>query len=189
MNNKFDIENLELDGVKLITPFYVEDNRGYMKKSFEKGIFSEWNLEGDIQEIFLSKSKRDVVRGLHFQINNPQIKIVTVVYGKILDVVVDLRAQSVTYGKWISVELSEDNRKSLYIPRGFAHGFRVLSNEAIVEYQCIGAYDKESDTGIIWNDEKLGIDWGIVSPVLSERDKNLMTFKDYTEMMRRRGVE
>ena len=187
MNSKFNIENMELDGVKLITPFYVEDNRGYMMKVFEKNTFHEWNLENDIYEVFLSKSKKNVIRGLHFQTNNPQIKIVNAVCGKIWDVVVDLRIDSMTYGKWLAVELSEENKKLLYIPRGFAHGFKVLSDEALVEYQCIGRYDKESDTGIMWNDKELDINWGIDYPIISERDRNLMTFRNYTEILRRGG--
>lgn len=181
MNSNFSIEEVGM-GLKLITPFYVEDNRGYFLKSFEKNIFKQLGIENELAETFESYSKKDVIRGLHFQTKNPQIKIVRAITGKILDVAVDIRKDSETFGKWYAVELSAENNLSFYIPQGFAHGFRVLSEEAIVSYQCIGQYEKGSDTGIVWNDKDLGIEWGIENPIVSERDKELMGFREYRKL-------
>ena len=179
MNTSFKIENTDLEGVKLITPFFMEDQRGYFLKSFEKDVFKSFGVDSDIFEEFDSLSSKDVVRGLHFQTKNPQIKIVRVISGTVMDVVVDLRKDSKTFGQWRSFILSSDNHLSLYIPAGFAHGFRVISENAIMSYKCIGKYDKESDSGIKWNDETLNIDWGINHPLVSERDSVLPSFQEY----------
>ena len=118
---------------------------------------------------------------MHFQTNNPQIKMVRVVTGEIMDVAVDLRKDSPTFGMWESVILSQDNHKIFWIPAGFAHGFKVLSESAIVSYKCIGKYDKETDTGIYWNDDDLKIDWEIHSEdaIVSLKDNSLMTLKEF----------
>lgn len=175
----FVFEDTELTGVKLITPFYVEDNRGYFLKSIEKDIFQKVGIEVDIYEDFESYSTRNVIRGLHFQTQHPQTKIVRAVRGKIKDVIVDLRKGSNTFGNIMEVELSEDNHISVLVPAGFAHGFCVLSKDALVSYKCIGKYYKEFDTGIMWNDLELNIDWGIKNPIVSLRDTRHMTFKQF----------
>lgn len=180
MNTEFNVQDTEFEGLKVITPFYMEDNRGYFLKSVEKDIYKGFGLDVDIYEDFESYSKKDVVRGLHFQTKNPQIKIVRVIKGKINDIVVDLRKNSKTFGKYLSYELSDENHSSLWIPAGFAHGFRVLSDEgAIMSYKCIGKYLKGYDTGIKWNDKDLGIDWEIENPIISEKDENLQGFKEF----------
>ncbi len=177
--SSFAIRDEKLEGLKIITPFYAEDNRGYFLKNYEKNIFAQLGIEGSIYEEFETFSRRDVIRGLHFQLKEPQTKFVRVIYGSIVDIVVDLRKDSATYKKWQSIELSDKNHLGLYIPAGFAHGFLTSSKEAIVNYKCFGRYLPEYDSGIIWNDKTIAIDWQIESPILSERDKKLMTFEEY----------
>ena len=119
---------------------------------------------------------------MHFQTNSPQAKLVSVPQGRIFDVIIDLRKDSETFGKWTSVELSSDNKRSLYVPHGFAHGFQSLEDNSIVLYECDGKYDKDSDTGIRFDDPDIGIEWMIDNNrdvICSERDKELMTFADY----------
>ena len=177
----FDIRDTSIEGVKIIQPFYVEDNRGYFLKSFEKDVFHSFGLENEVYEDFESYSKKNVIRGMHFQTKSPQIKIVRAIKGIIQDVVVDIRRDSATYGKWESFELSEDNHYALWVPAGFAHGFRVISEDAIVSYKCIGKYLAGFDSGIKWNDAELNINWGIEEPIVSPRDKELMTFKEFSD--------
>lgn len=175
-----EIMELKLQGLRLIRPFFVEDNRGYFCKTFVCGLFSQYGLRGDIGECFETFSTQCVVRGLHFQTTLPQVKLVRAVSGEIFDVAVDLRKGSPTYGQYEAVHLSDENRHMLYIPQGFAHGFSVISDEALVSYQCFGAYDADSDTGIVWNDETIGIPWPISkTPIVSGRDANLQTFLDF----------
>ena len=169
-----------LAGVYLIYPFYAPDTRGFFLKSYEKNIYEELKLEAEIQEDFESFSRKDVIRGLHFQTKNPQIKLVRVIRGDALDVLVDLRKSSNTFGKSVSFNLNENKPVSLWIPAGFAHGFRALSEEGVLmSYKCIGRYEKGYDSGIRWNDPDLDIDWGITDPMLSDRDKELPLFKDF----------
>lgn len=181
MNTNFAIQDLEIEGVKLIKPFYLEDNRGYFLKSLEKDVFKEWGLEVEVYEDFESYSQKGVIRGLHFQTENPQIKIVRAIKGIIHDVVVDLRKDSPTFGKYLDVILSDENHNILWIPKGFAHGFEVLSEDAIMSYKCIGKYSKGSDTGICWNDKDISVVWETESPIISEKDAALMTFQEFTE--------
>lgn len=179
MNSSFKVMDMPLDGVKKITPFYMEDNRGFFLKSIEKQVFQDWRLDVDIYEDFESYSHRNVIRGLHFQTKEPQIKIVRAISGKIHDVVVDLRKNSPTFGKHLDVILSDENHDSLWIPAGFAHGFEVLSENALMSYKCIGKYLKGYDTGIQWNDKDIGIEWTTRNPIVSEKDSKLMTLKEF----------
>lgn len=181
MNSDFSIHDLRIEGVKLITPFYVEDSRGYFLKSLERDVFKEWNLDADIYEDFESYSRKGVIRGLHFQTQNPQIKIVRAIRGTVHDVIVDLRKESSTFGKYVDVILSEENHSSLWVPKGFAHGFEVLSEDALMSYKCVGKYSKGSDTGIRWDDEDLNIPWQTIAPIVSERDASLMSFRDFVD--------
>lgn len=181
MQTNFDVKDFRIEGVKLITPFYSEDARGYFVKGIEKGVFQGWNLDLDVCEEFESYSRQGVLRGLHFQIEEPQIKIVHVIKGKVQDVVVDLRKDSPTYGEYLEILLSDENHHFLWVPRGFAHGFLVLSEDAIMSYQCIGRYLKNSDSGICWNDSTLNIPWQNTQPVISERDQKLMSFMEFSE--------
>lgn len=179
----FSIENCKIDGLKIIHPFYVEDERGFFLKSFEQDIFASFGLDNVISEDFESFSYKNVIRGMHFQVHNPQIKMVRAITGKIMDVAVDLRKDSPAFGEWESVILSEENHDVFWIPAGFAHGFRVLTDNAIVSYKCVGKYDKETDTGIRWNDEDISIDWGMdeARAIVSEKDKMLMSFDDFRD--------
>lgn len=181
MNTNFSVEDLAIEGVKLITPFYMEDNRGYFLKSVERDVFKEWGLDADIYEDFESYSKKGVIRGLHFQTKNPQVKIVRAIRGMIHDVIVDLRKDSPTFGKYVDVILSDENHNSLWVPEGFAHGFEVLSEDAIMSYKCIGKYLNGYDTGICWNDMDLAINWQTKNPIVSDKDAALMTFHEFTE--------
>ena len=173
------VEDLPINGVKLITPFYVEDNRGYFLKYYEQEIYKRLGIEGETREDFETFSERGVIRGLHFQTINPQQKIVHVPFGTIHDVIVDLRTGSETFGEHLDIELSGENHRVLYIPSGFAHGFEVLSECALTSYKCIGEYIVGADTGIYFNSPKLNIEWQTEEPVLSEKDKRLMMFEEF----------
>lgn len=179
MSSRFSCDSLEIEDVKLIKPFFQEDDRGYFLKSIERDIYREWELDADIYEVFETYSMKHVIRGLHFQLINPQTKIVRVIKGEIRDVVVDLRTGSQTFGKHLAINLSDINHNILWIPKGFAHGFEVLSDEAIVSYSCVGKYMQEHDTGIVWNDRDLAIEWKTIEPIVSEKDRNLQTFTEF----------
>ena len=163
----------------ILEPQLFKDERGFFYESYNKN-----NLDKIINIVFVqdneSKSNKGVIRGLHFQ-KPPfeQTKLVRCVSGKILDIVVDIRKNSKTYGKSFSVELSSENNKQLFVPKGFAHGFQVISDEAIVNYKVDNFYNPKSDSGIIWNDQDLLIDWNLdIKPVLSVKDLKLISFKD-----------
>lgn len=177
----FCFEKMKLEGAYLIDNFYAGDYRGGFTKIFEKDTYKKTGIQFSLNETFISVSAKNVIRGLHFQIYNPQAKLVSVVKGKVWDVIVDLRMNSPTYKKWLGVELSSDNHKSLYIPRGFAHGFASLKDDTIMLYQCDGVYDKETDTGIIFNEPEIGIRWPVAENIAihSTRDLGLMNLKEY----------
>lgn len=177
--SNFSIENLTIEGLKVIHPFYIEDERGYFLKSVETEIFRSWGIELDIREDFESYSRQSVIRGMHFQIVNPQGKLVRAIKGEIHDIVVDLRKESKTFGEYEEVFLTEENHQSLWIPAGFAHGFEVLSEDAIMSYKCVGKYHKGSDTGICWNDETLELPWKTRNPIVSKKDQELMSFQEF----------
>lgn len=169
----------EIEGVFIIKPQLFKDGRGYFFESFSQREFEEKVSKITFVQDNESKSSYGVVRGLHFQ-RPPfaQSKLVRVIKGTVLDVAVDLRKNSPTYGKHITVELTEENHLQLFIPQGFAHGFSVLSNEAIFQYKCDNFYNKESEDSILWNDKNLNIDWKIPEKkiILSEKDKTSQTF-------------
>lgn len=178
----FSFEKMDIEGAYIINSFLAEDNRGSFVKSFEKDIFAEAGIEFNCNEDFISHSTKYVIRGMHFQLYHPQVKLVGVISGKVYDVLVDLRKDSATFGQWRGVYLSAENRTSLLIPRGCAHGFISLSDDSIVSYKCDGKYDKETDTGILYNDVDIGIEWpinDITKAVLGMRDKRQMTFAEF----------
>lgn len=177
----YSFKELELSGAYLIDNFYVGDNRGGFTKCFEKDIYAKAGIVFKLNETFASVSAKNVVRGLHFQTHNPQAKLVCVVKGKVWDVIVDLRPDSPTYKKWVGAELSDKNHRALYVPRGFAHGFASLEDGTVMLYQCDGAYDKDTDTGIMFNDPDIGIEWpvDVVEMIHSVRDTQLMTFEEF----------
>ena len=172
---------MRLEGLQKVTPFYAEDLRGYFLKIYEKGAFRGAGIDGEIWESFVTFSKRHVLRGLHIQRPNPQAKLVTVLYGEIFDVGVDLRQGSPTYGQWEGLVLSHENRQGLYLPEGFAHGFLVLSDEAEFAYKCTDFYHPGDEGGLAWNDPEIGVEWPIeegMELIISEKDQKWGGFKD-----------
>ena len=151
-----------------------QDSRGFFRELYLKKYFKE-ELIFDI----MSLSKKNVIRGLHLQTKNPQAKFVTVMRGKIFDVCLDCRKKSKTFGKYFGVILSEKKNQSLFIPKGFAHGFCTLSDKTIVHYKCSNYRDKNSEVGILWNDKDLNIKWPIKKGIISDKDKKNFSFKDF----------
>ena len=172
------VKNTSLDGVKIITPTVFEDERGYFFESYKTPIFKNNELPINFVQDNEVKSTKGVLRGLHYQFNRPQGKLVRVVSGSILDVAVDIRKGSPTFGQSEIVHLTAENNKMLYIPEGFAHGYLVTSSESIVIYKCTDIYDPNDQFGIIWNDETIGVDWTYDSPILSEKDLMLPVLND-----------
>ena len=172
---KFKFTETEIEGVYIISPIVFGDNRGYFMETYNYNEFKEAGLDMVFVQDNQSKSKKGVLRGLHFQKTHSQGKLVRVIEGEVFDVAVDLRKDSKTYGKWVGVILSKDNKKQFYIPEGFAHGFLVLSDEAEFTYKCTDFYHPEDEGGIAWNDPDIGVKWpmeGIDKVILSDKDKN-----------------
>ena len=172
------VKNTSLDGVKIITPTIFEDERGYFFESYKAPIFKNNDLPINFVQDNEVKSTKGVLRGLHYQFNRPQGKLVRVISGSILDVAVDIRKGSPTFGQSEIVHLTAENNKMLFIPEGFAHGYLVTSSESIVVYKCTDIYDPNDQYGIIWNDETIGVDWMYDSPILSEKDLMLPALND-----------
>ncbi len=171
---KINITTCEIEGLCMIEPEVREDARGYFMETYNARDMQEKGLDMVFVQDNQSKSKKGVLRGLHFQINHPQGKLVRVIKGRVFDVAVDLREGSATYGKWHGVELSEENKKQFYVPEGFAHGFLVLSDEAEFCYKCTDFYHPGDEGGIAWDDPEIGIEWPVeegMQVILSERDK------------------
>lgn len=165
-----------IQGLMIIEPMVFGDNRGYFMETYNYNQFKEAGMDMVFVQDNQSKSKKGVLRGLHFQAKHPQGKLVRVLSGEVFDVGVDLRKGSPTFGKWYGVILSGENRKQFYVPEGFAHGFVVLSDEAEFAYKCTDFYHPEDEVGIIWNDPTIGIEWpleGLEEVILSEKDKKL----------------
>lgn len=177
------IEETHLKGCFVITPNVIKDQRGYFFESFNKAQFeAQTGIRTNFVQDNQSLSSRGVLRGLHFQTGTfAQAKLVRVISGSVLDVCVDLRLESPTFGKHVAVVLDAVNHKQLYVPRGFAHGFLVLEDHSIFSYKCDNYYNKASEAGIIYNDKTLNIDWNFSEEnlILSEKDKALPTFKTY----------
>lgn len=167
-----------LPDVKLIEPSVFEDDRGYFLETFQKERFEkELGLKLPFVQDNLSYSGRGVLRGLHYQLKNPQGKLVQVITGEVFDVAVDLRKSSPTYGKWAGFILSETNHRMAWIPPGFAHGFYVLSESAHFSYKCTAPYTPGDEYSLLWNDSDIGINWPITAPpVLSNKDAKALTF-------------
>ncbi|ABR55970.1 dTDP-4-dehydrorhamnose 3,5-epimerase [Methanococcus aeolicus] len=178
----FEFMKTKISEVILIKPKIFGDERGFFLETYEKEDFENAGIKGEFVQDNHSKSCHGVLRGLHFQ-KEPyaQAKIVRCIKGVIFDVAVDLRGSSPTFGQWVGVVLSEYNKHQLYIPRGFAHGFCVLSDEAEVVYKVDNKYAPECECGVIWNDEDIGIDWLIDEPILSDKDKQWHTLKELDE--------
>lgn len=159
--------------VLIIEPKVFGDDRGFFMETWTKRVFEEIGISGEFVQDNHSKSQQGVLRGLHYQIQQPQGKLVRVLRGRVYDVAVDLRKSSSTFGQWVAEELSEENKRMLWVPPGFAHGFYVMSNEAEFVYKCTDYYAPEYERSILWNDEALGIDWPLPeggAPLLSSKD-------------------
>ncbi len=159
-----------IEGVIILTPNVFEDERGFFVETYHRDKYRELGIDKDFIQDNHSRSTKNVIRGMHYQLTKPQAKLVYVGHGKILDVAIDIRKDSSTFGKYVSVELSADNKKQLYIPEGFAHGFCVLSDYADVFYKCSDLYNPGDDYGVLWSDSDVGVEWGLKSPIVSSKD-------------------
>jgi len=181
---KFERIETGIEGLYVVKPTVFGDNRGFFMESWNKKEFEEIDLDMEFVQDNHSRSRKGVLRGLHFQTLHPQGKLVRVVKGSVYDVAVDLRKGSSTFGKYYGAILSEENKLMFYISEGFAHGFLVLSDEVDFLYKATDYYYPQYEAGIVWNDEDININWpfeeyGIVEPILSEKDKKLPTFREY----------
>jgi len=178
----FDFQRGNLENLMLITPLFIPDQRGYLSKPFESEIFAAHGIPFTLVEELESRSCRNTLRGLHFQLHHSQDKLVRVLSGDVYDVAVDLRPESPTFGRWQGFRLSVENRQMLYIPKRFAHGFLVLSEEAVLHYLCGDRYDPDSETGILWDDQDLDIHWPLeTTPILSQRDQSFQSFAEFRD--------
>lgn len=178
---QFKFTDTDIDGMFLVEPAVFPDNRGYFMETYNEADFKAAGYDLTFVQDNQSKSSKGVLRGLHFQIKYPQGKLVRVIKGEVFDVGVDLRKDSETYGKWFGAVLSDENRKQLFIPKGFAHGFLVLSDEAEFVYKCTEFYHGEDEGGIRWDDESIAIDWpteGIDNIILSEKDEKWLSLEE-----------
>ncbi|MBU9841676.1 MULTISPECIES: dTDP-4-dehydrorhamnose 3,5-epimerase [Rahnella] len=161
----------EVIGVKLVEPKVFGDDRGFFLETFQQNRYKEMlEIDLDFVQDNHSRSSKNVLRGLHFQTSKPQGKLVRVVRGEVFDVVVDIRPESATFGKWVGVYLSEDNKNQLWVPPGLAHGFVVISDFADFEYKCTDYYDPKNEGCLIWNDPEVGVKWPVSEPLLSAKD-------------------
>ncbi|MGM0647781.1 MAG: dTDP-4-dehydrorhamnose 3,5-epimerase [Bacteroidota bacterium] len=174
------IEKTDIPDLYIVEPLVFKDERGYFFESYSQKKLKEAGLNQTFVQDNESKSQKGVLRGLHFQ-KSPfaQGKLVRVIKGRVLDVAVDIRKGSPTYGHYHAVEISEENKLMFWIPPGFAHGFVTLEDETVFFYKCTNYYNKEAEGNILWNDADLNIDWGIQNPILSEKDQNAPAFADF----------
>ena len=170
----------KIDGPCLIKTTIFSDKRGYLKETFKNNLIDKINFPFDL----MSYSKKNVLRGLHAQTINPQGKYLSVIKGKIYDVMVDLRSRSKTFGQYFSVLLSEKNCKSVYIPEGFAHGFIALDNENIISYNCTNYRNAKSEITLKWNDSDINIKWPKIKPILSNKDNNGLSLNDFIKKVK-----
>ena len=178
---KITVTPCDIEGLYVIEPTVFKDERGYFVETYNQNDMKEAGLDMVFVQDNQSMSTRGVLRGLHFQKQFPQGKLVRVVRGKVFDVAVDLRSDSKTYGKWFGVELSAENMKQFYIPEGFAHGFLVLSDEAEFCYKCTDFYHPGDEGGLAWNDSEIGVEWPLeegVDLIISEKDQKGKGLKD-----------
>lgn len=171
----------KLSGCVVIEPAVFDDSRGFFFEAWNAGRFAERGIPANFVQSNVSSSSKDVLRGLHYQWPRPQGKLVSVLLGEVWDVVVDLRRGSPTFGQWEKFLLSAANRRQVWIPEGFAHGFLVVSENALFNYLCTDVYVKEADAGVRWNDPAIGVDWGLDAPLLSDKDTHAPLLADIAE--------
>ncbi len=168
----------ELLGVVILEPDIYSDERGFFTETWNQSKYERLGLPTGFVQDNMSYSTAGVLRGLHYQHPNPQGKLVQVIEGEVFDVAVDIRRGSPTFGKWVGVMLDSSTRRQLFIPEGFAHGFCVTSEHALFAYKCTVQYHPDCDRGVLWNDTGLGIDWPVVSPIVSAKDSTLRPLED-----------
>ena len=179
----FEFKRLAIPDVILVEPKVFDDERGFFLEGYKKSEFFANGIDVEFNQDNHSKSTKGVLRGLHYQLPpKAQAKLVRCIQGEIFDVAVDIRKNSSTYGKWVGEKLSAENKKMLFIPEGFAHGFVVLSETAELLYKASNEYSKEHDRGVLWNDPEISVEWGIdFEPILSDKDKHQPLLKDIEE--------
>ena len=174
------VDRFEIEGLLLIKPAVFSDERGLFYETYSSNKYNAHGIPSSFAQDNESISKKNVLRGLHFQLPpHDQGKLVRVIKGAAIDVAVDIRKQSPTYGKYIMVELTEENKHQFWIPSGFAHGFLSLADETIFSYKCTNLYNRESESGLLWNDKDLNIQWNIENPIVSEKDIQLAPFNSF----------
>lgn len=189
MIEKFQFQELELKGAYLIQPFYATDDRGGLLKDYNVDVFRANGIEHELKEVFYTISKRGVIRAQHFQRVKEQAKLVRCISGHVYDVIIDLRKESPTFGKWMGFDLTGENRRSLYVPERFGHGYLVIE-DSVVSYQCGEVFYGEYDSGIKWDDPEMGIQWplgrigGAENLILSDKDRNLQSFAQFRETLK-----
>lgn len=173
------IDSEHLNGLVVLKSQVFEDDRGFFFESYRADQFEKLGLPTNFVQDNHSRSSKGVVRGLHFQWEPPMAKLMRVTYGTAFLVAVDIRKGSPTLGKWYGEEVSAENKKQVYAPAGFARGFCVLSDFAEIQYKCTGIYNNKAESGFLWNDPEIGVEWPIKSPILSEKDDNAQTFSEW----------
>ena len=168
----------EISNVIILEPIVHIDNRGFLFESYRKDILKDHGIDSNFVQDNLSQSSRYTLRGLHYQLEQPQAKLCWVPVGAVLDVAVDVRKNSSTFGNYVAVELSSENHRMLYVPRGFAHGVLILEHNTFFQYKCDAYYNPHDTKGVAWDDPDLNINWGVQSPILSNTDKSLPRLKD-----------
>lgn len=184
---KINVIKTKIDGLVIINPSVFGDERGYFMETYNEEEFHKAGLTMKFVQDNESKSSKGVLRGLHFQRKFSQGKLVRVTKGEVFDIAVDLRLGSPTYGQWAGAHLTEENKTMFYVPEGFAHGFLVLSEEAVFNYKCTNLYAPEYDGGVRWNDPEIGVEWpleGIGEPLLSEKDTKLPFLSEIRDTLR-----
>lgn len=193
MTRKFKFEELPLKGAYKIQPFYATDERGGLVKDYNIDTFKSNGIDLNLKEVFYTISKRGVIRAIHFQLDKQQAKLVRCISGHVYDIIVDLRPESPTFGQWLGFDLTGENQVELYIPEYFGHGYLVLE-DSVVSYKCGEVFYAEGDSGIMYNDPDLSVEWpfdkigGIENLIISNKDLNLQSFKDYMQLDQRQEV-
>jgi dTDP-4-dehydrorhamnose 3,5-epimerase len=168
----------KLEGVLILEPRIFEDPRGFFVETYRKNRYRDAGVDADFVQDNLSSSRKKTLRGLHFQYPHGQAKLVQVLQGEVFDVAVDIRKGSPSFGKWCASRLTAENKRQMFVPAGFAHGFCVLSDFALFHYKCSDYYSPECESGVLWCDPDLGIDWPVKDPILSEKDAAYPRLRD-----------
>lgn len=173
------VEKTKIKSILIFTPVIYADGRGFFMETYRRDVFSQLGLDMEFVQDNHSRSTKGVLRGLHFQWDPPMGKLMRVTIGSAYLVAVDIRKNSRTLGQWFGIEVNEENKKMVWAPAGFARGFCVLSDVAEIQYKCTGIYNRNCESGILWNDPELGIKWPVKNPIFSEKDKNAQTLSQW----------